>query len=67
VNVSDGDIRTAGGSGDRIHPHWLPRIGMLIPAGVLSVASIVGATADHSLGGLTAAGIVTVASLYVAA
>lgn len=51
----------------RIHPHWLPRVGMLIPTGVVSIASIAALQQNFNAGGVTVAVVFTSASLYVAA
>jgi hypothetical protein len=50
----------------RIHPHWLPRVGVLIPTGVVSIASIAALQQNVDAGGVTVAAILTSASLYVA-
>ncbi|MEN0083321.1 MAG: hypothetical protein AAGC66_01015 [Leifsonia sp.] len=41
MNASDAGGLVAGWSGARIHPHWLPRVAVLLPTGVLSAASVV--------------------------
>lgn len=51
----------------RIHPHWLPRTGVLIPTGVISIASITALHQNVNAGGVTVAVILTSSSLYVAA
>ncbi|MET3564803.1 hypothetical protein ABIC47_000274 [Leifsonia sp. 563] len=51
----------------RIHPHWLPRAGVLLPTGVVSVASIAALQQNFNAGGVIVAVIFTSASLYVAA
>ncbi|MFF9565451.1 hypothetical protein ACF1AJ_19030 [Leifsonia sp. NPDC014704] len=51
----------------RIHPHWLPRVGVLLPTGVVSVASIAALQQNFNAGGLIIAVVYTSASLYVAA
>ncbi len=51
----------------RIHPHWLPRVGMLIPTGVISIASITAVQQNVNAAAVTVAVILTSSSLYVAA
>ncbi|MBN9632568.1 MAG: hypothetical protein J0I18_18490 [Actinobacteria bacterium] len=50
----------------RIHPHWLPRLGVLLPTGVLSISSIAVLQQNFNAGRVFVAIAFISASLYVA-